>query len=406
MMLKGNCPLFCMTSELVTPLTEPYTDEDLYEMVDLNPSATDGEVKAKTESIILCYLRVQNQERANFFQEVQRRLLACKANEMPPHVEDQPVPVHRRRQTQLVSIHSQFRTDYYNTSSTDFKFDLPAKQKGVLSVNVAAVELPRTYNTVSSEIGNSTMVVLSKTDERAWLVTLPDGNYDVTRTTDTDCFDANVEAMNTAIQAAIPGTVDSMGRFVASDEVNGLTAEDLTYSVDARTHQSIFTTNGVVDAVRFNVDSTGAVDTETIVMFRIGWALGFRYAEYDFGGSATLTSKGVAFLSGPTYWFISIEDQQHQHSAPFMVAYNEWGISKQIVSRVSVAHDTERRVIRSHLSQPRQYSGPVDVTQLHIKVLDEYGRIVDLNEMDWSLVLEFERLEVGWDEGVNNMVGL
>ena len=36
-----------------------------------------------------------------------------------------------------------------------------------------------------------------------------------------------------------------------------------------------------------------------------------------------------------------------------------------------------------------KYFGPVDIQRLTIQILDEYGRVLDLNNMDWSFVLSF-----------------
>ena len=40
----------------------------------------------------------------------------------------------------------------------------------------------------------------------------------------------------------------------------------------------------------------------------------------------------------------------------------------------------------------RQYFGPVDIQKLQIQLLDEYGRILDLNNMDYSFCLTFQTI--------------
>ena len=40
----------------------------------------------------------------------------------------------------------------------------------------------------------------------------------------------------------------------------------------------------------------------------------------------------------------------------------------------------------------RKYFGPVNLTKLEIKLMDEYGRILDMNNMDYSLSFELEIL--------------
>jgi hypothetical protein len=87
---------------------------------------------------------------------------------------------------------------------------------------------------------------------------------------------------------------------------------------------------------------------------------------------------------------------QNHCSTPFIVAYNDWGTANHIISRVSVTQEPDQRIIRDHFSIPRRYSGPMNISQLQIKILDEYGRVVDLGDDDWSFVLEFEKLEMCW----------
>jgi len=38
-------------------------------------------------------------------------------------------------------------------------------------------------------------------------------------------------------------------------------------------------------------------------------------------------------------------------------------------------------------SLPREYFGPVNLQTMTVQLLDEYGRIVDLNNMDFSFCL-------------------
>ena len=44
------------------------------------------------------------------------------------------------------------------------------------------------------------------------------------------------------------------------------------------------------------------------------------------------------------------------------------------------------------LAKIRRYNGPVNLSKLQIKVLDKFGNVIDLNQMDYSLTLEMEIL--------------
>jgi hypothetical protein len=44
------------------------------------------------------------------------------------------------------------------------------------------------------------------------------------------------------------------------------------------------------------------------------------------------------------------------------------------------------------LAKIRRYNGPVNLSKIQIKVLDKFGNVIDLNNMDFSLTLEMEIL--------------
>ena len=48
--------------------------------------------------------------------------------------------------------------------------------------------------------------------------------------------------------------------------------------------------------------------------------------------------------------------------------------------------------LSNQLNRTREYFGPVDIERLQISLIDEYGRKLDLNNMDWSMTLVFEHL--------------
>ena len=49
------------------------------------------------------------------------------------------------------------------------------------------------------------------------------------------------------------------------------------------------------------------------------------------------------------------------------------------------------------LTKTRKYNGPVNIKKIHIKILDKFGNIVDLNNMDFSFTIEVEILYEGFN---------
>ena len=44
------------------------------------------------------------------------------------------------------------------------------------------------------------------------------------------------------------------------------------------------------------------------------------------------------------------------------------------------------------LTEPRKYFGPVDIKALHIRLYDEYGKIINMNNGDFSFCLNLKIL--------------
>jgi hypothetical protein len=63
-----------------------------------------------------------------------------------------------------------------------------------------------------------------------------------------------------------------------------------------------------------------------------------------------------------------------------------------IIARLAVQSSRNAAITFNNIGRittARQYYGPVDIEKLQIQMLDEYGRIINLNNMDFSFVLKF-----------------
>jgi hypothetical protein len=155
--------------------------------------------------------------------------------------------------------------------------------------------------------------------------------------------------------------------------------------------------------ILFNVDVNGNVDLTENLQLRLGWMLGFRAGCYkpDIVDGAAVTSEGICLVSPPRYLFISINDGQKSQGTGLVAAYSQSSLDSNIMTRINCAATMDSTKVfkcasdvglSNQLNRTRQYFGPVNISRLHIQVLDEYGRHVSLNHMDWSLTLVFDQL--------------
>ena len=325
-------------------------------------------------------------------------------------------PLYRRTVRRALNVDTRFRPSYASTKSTDIQLTLPYKFEKVVGFRVAAVEMPMTYYAISAELGNNTFRVdwrdtitpdISEESRRHRdVITIPDGNYET-----------SFESTSDANLATIEVTVNTLLRACSSGKDDGLLR--LRYTVDRVSGRSIFAQDisaagwsPIPFTVTFNVDRSGnTVDNAALPTF-LGWSMGFRAAAYNREGvgsgafaatgttAMSLISEGVCSIRGPRYAFIAIDDYNNNVNNYFISAYKDSVSSPNVVARLNLNSMQQSGQVycigqddgvSGQLDfRTRVYFGPVDIQKMRITVLDEFGRILNLNHMDWSMAIVFE----------------
>ena len=125
----------------------------------------------------------------------------------------------------------------------------------------------------------------------------------------------------------------------------------------------------------------------------MGWLFGFREGVYI--NNSIYTSEGIVDLQGIRYLYLVVDDFNNNVSDGFYGAFNSSILNKNILARISLQGNAFGNTSQNNLSlitSTRQYFGPVDIQKLQIQLLDEYGRILDLNNMDYSFCLTFQSI--------------
>lgn len=263
-----------------------------------------------------------------------------------------------------------------------------------------------------------------------WLIVLPDGNYEMLWQNASRAADIN-DAMNNALQIAMPGILLSeTGKFLLygiNDDTSTGTTEygiypemDLSYIVDQPSGRSIFsvpridTVNSLFYDVGFTIhfntnpggslmleikNQNGSSTLKKNIQLNLGWQLGYRQEEYIC--TTTCISESVCLVVGPRCMFIAIDDGEKSSGQNLIVAYSESTMQESVMTRINLSNSMDTTHVyksasdvglNTQLNRAREYFGPVTISKLKFKLLDEYGRVISLNFMDWSLTLVFEKL--------------
>jgi hypothetical protein len=120
-----------------------------------------------------------------------------------------------------------------------------------------------------------------------------------------------------------------------------------------------------------------------------------RYREGYYKNAYTYVSEGIINVSGPRYIYLVIDDFNNNVLDGFYGAFNSSVLNKNILARISLQGSVFDYLSKDNfnlITTPRQYFGPVDIQKLQVQLLDEYGRILDLNNMDYSFCLTFQTI--------------
>ena len=303
-------------------------------------------------------------------------------------------PINVRTIKRTINLDTRFRPNYYTSSSTDFSLTLPVRIKNAVSMRIASIEIPISWYVVAKYWGNSFFKIEwgdngDGTFDNDYTVTIPDGNYEL-------FWQAATEATDLA------STINTfMHSYTGPDSA---ILQDIVFNVDRTSGRSGFAwKSGSPNStqnfkISFSIDENGNSDFSTILQFRLGWLLGFRVGFYE---GLSIVSEGICYMKGPRYAFISINDFNNSVSNYFISAFSSSLLQKDIIARINLTYIQQQQGVyqtgqddglSTQINRQRSYFGPVDIERLEIKLLDEFGRIIDLNNMDWSMALTMECL--------------
>jgi hypothetical protein len=300
-------------------------------------------------------------------------------------------PINIRSLKRTLNIDTRFRDNYYATKSTDFHIDLPETFNKVVNMQLDAFEIPLTIYGVNSCNSCFTIKKLNGTvNPDSIFIDISYGNYTTPFSSivfkDTS---ANIVTIINDILANIPIPSGS-----------GNLGNDISYDIVPVSGRSVFINRSSSNqySIAFNEDCAGELDMGTPLPLKLGWLLGFRAATYLLPESQELYSEGIANFAVPKYIYICINDFTNASDNNFVAAFTESTMSPHIIARIQYQGLLQNDGLYNSaddddtLNASRPYYGPVNIQKLHLSIVDEYGRVVDFNNMDWSCTLSFDIL--------------
>ena len=279
-------------------------------------------------------------------------------------------PLKKRSIKKNLNIDTRFRENYFSSPSTNFNFALPIDFDNVLQMQLTSLELPTTYYNVSKQYGNNFFSITANTSTS--VVNIPDGNY---------TYEGIVNIINT--QLTNLGAPFNEIVFLLNINNNSGSGQMM---VGVKPPPNITTITSL--SLNFQADRFGIDDRSTPLPLKFGWTIGFRNGIYE--NNLNYVSEGVVDVTGPRYIYLVVDDHNNNVNNGFYSAFNSSLLNNNILARISLQSRFFDVQISNNLNivtTPREYFGPVNIKNINIQLLDEYGRVLDINNMDYSFCL-------------------
>ena len=287
----------------------------------------------------------------------------------------------------VLNINSLFRdfrkgkniVNFSNDMSSKFMYQIPLEIKRITEIKLLSLELPKTIYNISSNLGSNNFKI-SKYPEGfdPIVIEIPSGQY--TQETLVEAIQKDLSNNSTYVNIEIiPNTKKIRFYDVSGNNFN------LDFAFNSKIVNENYCSNIINEIPNYVYP----------LQLTLGWILGFRkelYGENELNEGISdmeYISEASCSIDNEYYYFLAIKDFLNNNKQTMYSTFLEnTNIAGDIMARIIYTNGNMKNLI----TLPREYFGPVRIQNLQIILYDMFGRILDLNNSDFSFSLQLTNL--------------
>lgn len=288
-------------------------------------------------------------------------------------------------------FNTKFRDEYFNTFSNNSNYSFPTI-KNVISVSLSGLQFPNVIYTFADDKKTTQIYIKDDTTGNEATVIIPEGNY--------EWFDFG-EVLEKAINEQVLGVYVPGGPNI------------FTVEIEFNTHHCKISNSSGTFTIRTITEFPSTLGEEcdeklpsnykyddkykklgispSLVNNTLGYQIGFREIEYS--GSNTYRSEACYNGVGLDYIYFSLNEFTNGYYVnntigvlpSSFVGNNLLAVIPIRTPKFSFSFDNGADFI----FKTRNYTSPIDISRINIKLLDQLGRVVDIHFSDFSFILQF-----------------
>jgi len=278
-----------------------------------------------------------------------------------------------KRITKIVNLNmnSCFRSNYFQSNSADFQYNIPSEIKNVVSMRLISLEIPKSWYLISKNNKNNifeilvTLISEDNIESQNYKIEIPDGNYSA----------AELEYF--------------LNKTYFNESNNNNLLKYIHFSIHSYNNKTSFE----ILNEDINITLTFSDEYNENPLKTFGWLCGFRMTNY-LNITNHISSEGIFDNGHENYVYVIINDYQYNTNHMNIVGFDKSVLNENVIAKVLLKNINNSFILSdtNPLSQKREYNGPVNISKLHVKLIDKFGVLIDLNNMDIAMTIQFEIL--------------
>ena len=319
--------------------------------------------------------------------------------------------------TSIYLFNTAARNDYFVTSTSNCVFDLPTKWKDVISISLSSASIPNVMYAFSDVTGSNQIYIEEDGTGLAGLVILPEGNYTPFKIPIPPILPITEASFPDALELAINSTLGSGNRFKV--DISLSTRKTRIYNTTNTFRMNLimrkqsdkcspYSSNIYVDYGPDYVPKKTEIPLYSYLQ-TMGFLMGYKETEYS--GKDSYTSESVFTNTYSNYVFFVLEDH-----AGSQTASNTYGVLGEagllegsilaIIPLNSGLFATTFDNNSNFIFKKREYFGPVDISRITIRLVNQRGNLIDLQDTDWNFSFQVKTLYNSTNPKKSNIRGI
>lgn len=323
-------------------------------------------------------------------------------------------PIERQTQTKKLCINSKFRINYFKTDSGSFDYILPCPIEHVISMKVSCLEIPIFWYNISSKQKNNMFTIKLfnmqinnlPVQDKTHTIIIEDGNYNNVSIVNylNNYFFYNKEGLNYLLVSI--SDIDTKIVFRAKHPSDN--DVELIYPFD---NMNYYYSPNFSFQIIFNDTSFGDIPHNQMLIYFKSSAniFGFKLNQYtvtrnNIHHNYSINNIYEAYLESDfpygnyqnDYLFLEVNDYHNNfttNSVISLVSPNNY-VSDNIIAVIPITGGSNSVVYNTNdgINKSREYFGPIKLSKLSIRMLNQYGEVLDLNGYNYFTILEIKQL--------------